>query len=500
MAKRPVGFDGWLAGTVETFSGLSLNQQKSTVCRLVNEFDQRRCDRNDVGGHGYEMLQSVLKALRVDMLSRLPTEVAEIICSYVDGRSLLRACSVSRNWNRIISSLQEVWRAKCTLNGFKEIVADNWKVKYVEGQRILENLKADGCLTLSTLPVNPKKNKVINCMIISSGYLYACVGEYLFVWELTVPLNGKPVSSFKYDVQVYTLRVPDPGLVVTGLASGDICARRRGETKRVAGHASPVTGLAADGRLGLVASAGMLEGVVKLWCLRGLCLLAKVPTSREETFTEIVIIPRCGSEKFTLLMSNHLSIIMEHWIVSPGESQRQCEHCKEKEVVRLSTEACAKTYGLENIGESHSTPYHLACREWIYEGGSKVVTYEKNENDEDEFEDEKRKEQEWLDKHYRVVAAGKMFALLFSQNRLTHYSFVLLNVKKRCKVASWKFERPIEDTDREILAVAHGDRSWMDDLGLLVEGQPILAFADTRDRISVVSWKPAVPAVPPRRN
>lgn len=55
--------------------------------------------------------------LHRDFLRLLPNELREHLLSYLDGKSLLTCCSVSKTWNDIISSSSRVWFQACKHSG-----------------------------------------------------------------------------------------------------------------------------------------------------------------------------------------------------------------------------------------------------------------------------------------------------------------------------------------------------------------------------------------------
>uniref|UniRef100_A0A060SYU2 ARAD1A19756p n=1 Tax=Blastobotrys adeninivorans TaxID=409370 RepID=A0A060SYU2_BLAAD len=90
-----------IPGIINSFDALPDGVKRYTLFNIL-----RRCDRPTLS-----MMSSViLPALRRDLLSNLPVELAYNVLSYLDSRSLLRASAVSKSWKSLVDSADWVWR------------------------------------------------------------------------------------------------------------------------------------------------------------------------------------------------------------------------------------------------------------------------------------------------------------------------------------------------------------------------------------------------------
>ncbi|KAI7903189.1 WD40-repeat-containing domain protein [Cokeromyces recurvatus] len=63
--------------------------------------------------------ETILKALKKDILINLPISIAHKILGYLDVHTLCRATAVSRRWNELIENASEVWELKMMESNFK---------------------------------------------------------------------------------------------------------------------------------------------------------------------------------------------------------------------------------------------------------------------------------------------------------------------------------------------------------------------------------------------
>ncbi|KAG1077045.1 hypothetical protein G6F42_025108 [Rhizopus arrhizus] len=55
---------------------------------------------------------TIMQALKKDIVTNLPSSIAEIVFSYLDIRSLCRASGVNHSWKHLIDNASEVWKLK----------------------------------------------------------------------------------------------------------------------------------------------------------------------------------------------------------------------------------------------------------------------------------------------------------------------------------------------------------------------------------------------------
>lgn len=66
----------------------------------------KTCDRSTLSA----MLQELEPALRCDILSRLPPEIAGLVLAHLGYKDLCAAAQVCRSWNKLVESNDQVWR------------------------------------------------------------------------------------------------------------------------------------------------------------------------------------------------------------------------------------------------------------------------------------------------------------------------------------------------------------------------------------------------------
>jgi hypothetical protein len=76
---------------MDAYKGMSQMQQSLAVCKLVESVEPEV---------KYTLFHKLISLLQKDILSALPRELQEVICSYLDVKSLVNICKVSKDWNR----------------------------------------------------------------------------------------------------------------------------------------------------------------------------------------------------------------------------------------------------------------------------------------------------------------------------------------------------------------------------------------------------------------
>lgn len=101
--------------------------------------------------------------LHRDFLRLLPVELREHLLSFLDGKSLLTCCKVSKVWNEVINSSSRVWLGACMRSGLvvnKSI--DNgdakfWKSFFLKMARRRHHMKTYKCFTDKTYERNLRR-------------------------------------------------------------------------------------------------------------------------------------------------------------------------------------------------------------------------------------------------------------------------------------------------------------------------------------------------------
>lgn len=97
--------------------------------------------------------------LHRDFLKLLPAELREHLLSYLDGKSILTCCSVSKTWNEILSSSPRVWQQACqrsgliiskdidNVDGFEKAFPKYWKTFFLEMTKRRHQMVTYKCFT-----------------------------------------------------------------------------------------------------------------------------------------------------------------------------------------------------------------------------------------------------------------------------------------------------------------------------------------------------------------
>lgn len=74
---------------------------------------------------------TVAPLLKRDFLRDLPPELAIYILGFIDPRSLLKACQVSRYWHNLISE-EWLWKRMCEVHNFD--IEDDWDISDISNE------------------------------------------------------------------------------------------------------------------------------------------------------------------------------------------------------------------------------------------------------------------------------------------------------------------------------------------------------------------------------
>ena len=103
-------FEFWLKKICTSFIALTDLQKNITIEHLL-----KIC-----GPVQLRFLSTKLEILvKRDFLQSLPLELSFHVLKWLDSGSLLRCCLVSKSWNKVISSCDDVWEKACSQIGVK---------------------------------------------------------------------------------------------------------------------------------------------------------------------------------------------------------------------------------------------------------------------------------------------------------------------------------------------------------------------------------------------
>ena len=130
------GFDFWLKKLCISFIALTDLQKNTTIEHLL-----QIC-----GPEQLRYLSTKLETLvKRDFFQCLPLELSFHVLKWLDSVSLLRCCLVSKSWNKVISSCNDVWERACREIGVKvedESEDISWKTVYLGVVHQMNRLKS----------------------------------------------------------------------------------------------------------------------------------------------------------------------------------------------------------------------------------------------------------------------------------------------------------------------------------------------------------------------
>ena len=152
MSER---FEFWLQNLCNTFKTLTDLQKNTTVERIIDI----------CGPEQLRFLSTKLEILlKRDYLKYLPLELSFRVLKWLDPETLCRCCLVSKIWNKVILSCNDVWQSACRqlgmdiIEGFDGNTAckfagnststsmSSWKQMYISHVKNMKRLMCEGAV------------------------------------------------------------------------------------------------------------------------------------------------------------------------------------------------------------------------------------------------------------------------------------------------------------------------------------------------------------------
>ena len=137
------GFSAWLKNVCDTFRSLSEIQKNSTIQGIIDI----------CGPEQLRFLSTKLEILvKRDYLKCLPLELSFHVLKWLDPVSLCKCCLVSKKWNKVILSCDDVWQNACRQLGMfvkedlERTSVTTWKQKYMSHVKSMKKLKCEGAV------------------------------------------------------------------------------------------------------------------------------------------------------------------------------------------------------------------------------------------------------------------------------------------------------------------------------------------------------------------
>ncbi|PSN40960.1 hypothetical protein C0J52_19221, partial [Blattella germanica] len=241
-------FQTWLDTLSKEFKFLSQEQQLTTFQSLLQQ-----CSPSQ----RYNLSADVSNILCQDILLSVPPELLEQICHYIDAKSLTYACCVCKEWNGLISVLDEVWRRKCLhlgIGSLKDAVSEtNWKSLCIATLRQREGIRTGLAFRHQDLRATCLTLEQITVVDYCNGYLIA----------------SKEIK------RISCMKVEDMKMLVLGHSSGHITSWNLDISedncdlclwKDYFGHTGVIMSISLSIELDLVLSGGT-DFMAKIWIL-----------------------------------------------------------------------------------------------------------------------------------------------------------------------------------------------------------------------------------------
>ncbi|XP_068220548.1 F-box/WD repeat-containing protein 2-like isoform X2 [Palaemon carinicauda] len=259
-----------------------------------------------------------------DLFTLLPPELQVSILVYIDGISLLQASQVSKEWNRVIKSQNQIWFKKCKelgVNVEKMNSESEWHQVYVSSLRQQLCMKNGTAFTERFMQLQNCK-KAVKAVDYQHGFLCTVSEEdYVNIWqlELNIPVLAFPVqravSCIKFKPKSYLVCGHFVGILTSWDLSvmtdhscivydslNDIPGENTLLKCKFKMHAGPVFSCDFSKELDLVVSGGADE-CIKLWCLSTGLVVKSLP-NQDHWVLRVILLPDLTYE------SDHVIICM----------------------------------------------------------------------------------------------------------------------------------------------------------------------------------------------
>ena len=101
-------FDDWIINVGNCYKQLADKERNTALDYLIELSDTSQL---------YFLSKKLNCLLKRDFIVHLPRELSVCLLQYLDLRSLLNCCCVSRQWNTIVNSCRVIWRNLCLKSG-----------------------------------------------------------------------------------------------------------------------------------------------------------------------------------------------------------------------------------------------------------------------------------------------------------------------------------------------------------------------------------------------
>ncbi|KFM69981.1 F-box/WD repeat-containing protein 2, partial [Stegodyphus mimosarum] len=303
MASKAVDeFQEWLQNVIDYYTNLSDAERNITIDYLIS------CSGSSQLCHLHAKTALLLYR---DFLKLLPAELREHLLSYLDGKSLLICCYVSKTWNEIISSSSRVWQQACQRSGLiinKDL--DNadahfWKSFFLRMTKRQHQMKTYKSFTTTTYDRNLRR--------VTAVYYYkekvatASDSKIIQIWDCGKDLC---ILTIRTDASIASIKFDDTIIVASSYLGHMVCwdavsGQRLSEYMR---HSGAVFSFDYSQDLNVVIS-GSADCRIKIWALSN-GYLYKTLTDHSSWVLKVMLMPY-PAEKGSKQQDRHLLFSMD---------------------------------------------------------------------------------------------------------------------------------------------------------------------------------------------
>ncbi|KAJ9600810.1 hypothetical protein L9F63_001022 [Diploptera punctata] len=487
--KRDDDFEKWLNSVSEKFKNLSEDQQLTTFRSLLEKSSpsQRYCLSNEIN-----------KILSQDIVSSLPTELLEQICHYIDAKSLVTACGVCKEWNGLISSLNEVWRRKCHELGIGRLKDPdvNWKTLCVTTLRQLEGLRTGLSFQHQDIRATCLTLEQITGVDYCNGYLIASADDQVGIWLTD---DYELIGLIAVNKRISCLKVEDLKTIVCGHSTGHIsiwclkvseyCCEAICLNEFYA-HTGVIMSVCLCTDIDLILSGGT-DFTAKIWCL-STGNLVKCLSNHTHWVIQVALLPTMTEYNDTTLFKGKHSLMTktrDHVRVFswPTSSQDGSVYGDMSEI-----ENCVVEIALNPIQNFYTPGCHVHNGNIAYIKQSMVKDHEDGNAEIvlDNIATGSRVCEVHLKRKVRkLLAIGERFALVLLPHSLSDkHNLLVVEVTSGLIVGGCHLPHS-SSTTPDLAQVAVGETGWLNGLEKLKPRDVVVALGMLNGQIRVVTWR-----------
>ncbi|XP_046401151.1 F-box/WD repeat-containing protein 2-like [Ischnura elegans] len=487
-------FETWLSKVSSTYQMLRPVQQVETIVELM----KMSCPEQR-----FFLEREISQFLHQDILVALPRELQEVICDYIDVKSLFTACCVSKEWNGIISSLTSVWKSKGNSLGIGLLEREeiDWKQECLNALRVIAGMRSGSAFQHREFTATGLTLDHVTGLHYSDGLLVGSAEDQVGFWRTT---DYELVAIFSVPYRVSCLRLNRSTLIlghtngcttawcvrtngINSAASNDWC--RADMTKEFRGHTGVVMSVSACTKLDLLVS-GSTDFTAKLWSIKSGALI-KTLVGQTHWIIQVSLFPysnkSCSEERGEnrLITKTRDSIHLYSW---PKKSSTK-EGMSIANIASL--EGSKKVVSLHPVGNFVTSGCHIVGKSLVFV--RQTWTQGHNGQAEIVFHDTERlectKKIGLKLKIRKLLAVGKVFALILQPwVKHQHFNLTVINITNG-EIVGGCYVPHSSSATPDLAQITIGNVSWCDGLTFLRPDEIVVGLGLPFGVIHIVTWQ-----------